>query len=112
MNLLNTGVDERKIEDINYLREVVLSSYLITWLYVIYNHEEDLPTLYRSGEFITTFFVAGRLSNDIVSAHGVEEIRLSSSICLTESPSRYIMKYMMHLKIQQSYAKNENDTQN
>ena len=115
MNLLDAGVDERKraiIEDINSLREMALSSCPITKLDVIYNHEEDLPSLYRSGEFITAFFVAGRPSNDVLPAHGVEDIRLSSSIGVTESPSRDIMKYMVHLKTQQSYAKNENDTQN
>ena len=31
---------------------------------------------------------------------------------VAESPARDIMKYMVHLKTQQSYAKNENDTQN
>ncbi len=45
-----------------------------TLIDVIYNHEEDLPTLYRSGEFITAFFAAGRPSNDIASAHGVEMV--------------------------------------
>ena len=83
-----------------------------TGLDVIYNHEEDLPTLYRNGEFITAFFAAGRLSNDIIPAHIVEDIRLSSSVGVREAPSRDIMKYMVHLKTQQSYAKNENDTQN
>ncbi len=34
------------------------------------------------------------------------------SMGVTESPARDIMKYMVHLKTQQSYAKNENDTQN
>ena len=115
MNLLDIGVDERKraiIEDINSLREIALSSCPITGLDVIYNQEEDLPTLYRNGEFITAFFAAGRPSNDIASAHGVEEVRLPYSMGVTESPARDIMKYMVHLKTQQSYAKNENDTQN
>ena len=83
-----------------------------TGLDVIYNQEEDLPTLYRNGEFITAFFAAGRPSNDIASAHGVEEVRLPYSMRVTESPARDIMKYMVHLKTQQSYAKNENDMQN
>ena len=115
MNLLDIGVDERKraiIEDINSLREIALSSCPMTGLDVIYNHEEDLPTLYRNGEFITAFFAAGRPSNDIASAHGVEEVRLPYSMRVTESPARDIMKYMVHLKTQQSYAKNENDMQN
>lgn len=83
-----------------------------TGLDVIYNHEEDLPTLYHNKEFITAFFVAGRLSNDVFPAHGVDDIRLSSSMGVTKSPARDIMKYMVHLKTQQSYAKIENDTQN
>ena len=84
----------------------------MTGLDIIYNHEEDLPSLYSNGEFITAFFAAGRLSNDIIPAHVVEDIRLPSSVGVRESPSRDIMKYMVHLKTQQSYAKNENDIQN
>ena len=83
MNILDFGIDERKrtiIEDINSLREIALSSCPMTGLDVIYNHEEDLPTLYRNGEFITAFFAAGRPSNDIASAHGVEEVRLPYSM--------------------------------
>ncbi|MBQ4401079.1 MAG: AAA family ATPase [Synergistaceae bacterium] len=115
MNLLATEVDERKramIEKINSLREVALSSCPITGLDVIYNHEEDLPILYSNGEFITAFFAATRPSNDIIPAHVVEDIRLPSSAGVREAPARDIMKYMVHLKTQQSYAKNENDTQN
>ena len=51
IKLLDIGVDERKraiIEDINSLREVALSFCPITGLDVIYNREEDLPTLYRN----------------------------------------------------------------
>ncbi len=115
MNLLATGDNERKrakIENINSLREVALSSCPKTGLDVIYNHEEDLPTLYSNGEFITAFFAATRPSNDIIPAHVVEDIRLPSSTGVREAPARDIMKYMVHLKTQQSYAKNENDTQN
>ena len=83
-----------------------------TGLDVIYNHEEDLPTLYSNGEFITAFFAATRPSNDIIPAHVVEDIRLPYSAGVREAPARDIMKYMVHLKTQQSYAKNENDTQN
>ena len=74
MNLLATGDNERKramIENINSLREVALSSCPKTGLDVIYNHEEDLPTLYSNGEFITAFFAATRPSNDIILAHVV-----------------------------------------
>ena len=112
---LNTETDKSRRELLEQrisLHKISLSSCPVTGIDVIYNFEEDLSTLYREGKFLTAFFAAGRLSNDVLPAHGVEDIRLSSPIGVTESPARDIMKYMVHLKTQQSYAKNEDDTQN
>ena len=81
-------------------------------LEIFYNQEDGLPELYQRGDFITAFFEATRPSNDIISARGVEDMKLPESVGVTESPARNIMKYMVHLKTQQSFAKNENDSQN
>lgn len=79
---------------------------------IFYNQEDGLPDLYQRGDFITAFFEATRPSNDIISAHGVEDMKLPESVGVTDSTARNIMKYMVHLKTQQSFAKNENDSQN
>ena len=81
-------------------------------LEIFFNQEEVLTELYRHGDFITAFFNATRPSNDIISAHGVEDMKLPTTVEITKSPARDIIKYMVHLKTQQSFAKNENDIQN
>lgn len=81
-------------------------------LEIFYNQEDGLTKLYQSGDFITAFFEATRPSNDIISARGVENMKLPKAVGVTDSPARNIMKYMVHLKTQQSFAKNENDSQN
>ena len=92
--------------------KAVLNSNNELGLELVYNSEEELPELYQHGDFITAFFNATRPSNDIKSAHGVEDIKLPTTVEITKSPAHDIIKYMVHLKTQQSFAKNENDIQN
>ena len=94
------------------LKKVLLSHYSNLGLDVIYNNEDELTESYQHGDFITSFFEATRPSNDIISAHGVEDMKLPITVDITQSPARDIIKYMVHLKTQQSFAKNENDIQN
>lgn len=106
------GTKRKIIESQISLYENALSVCPSTGLSVMYNDDTDLPTLYCNGDFITAFFSADRPSNNIVSPSGVEDIKLPPSVNVTESPASNVMKYMVHLKTQQSYAKNENDIQN
>lgn len=70
------------------------------------NYEEYLGDLYRSGEFIIAFFPAGR-KIQLLRANGVEDIRLRTAYLTKENPSEFLHKYMVHLKTQQAYARNE-----
>ena len=67
-----------------------------------------LDELYKEGDFITAFFPAHR-KTQIVRAQGVEDIRLNNSYTMEEEPGNLLLKYMVHLKTQQAYAKNEGD---
>ena len=108
-----TDIERRKyLESEISLQKNVFSSYSNLGLDVIYNNENELTELYQHGDFITAFFNATRPSNDIISAHGVEDMKLPTTVDITQSPARDIIKYMVHLKTQQSFAKNENDIQN
>lgn len=73
-------------------------------LAILYNNEDELSELYQRGDFITAFFMATRPSNEIISAHGVEDMKLPTVVEVTKSPAKDIMKYMVHLKTQQSFA--------
>ena len=67
-----------------------------------------LDELYKEGDFITAFFPAHR-KTQIVRAQSVEDIRLNNSYTMEEEPGNLLLKYMVHLKTQQAYAKNEGD---
>ncbi len=70
--------------------------------------------LYLEGKFITAYYPAERKAK-IVRAKGVENIVLEKSYPiisnrLSDGPlSSLLIKYMVHLKTQQSYANNEGD---
>ena len=67
-----------------------------------------LDALYKQGSFVTAYFPANR-KMQILSANGVEAVRLSNSYTIDSEPGELLQKYMVHLKTQQSYARNEGD---
>ena len=71
-------------------------------------NSEELETLYSQGNFITAFFPANRLSS-IQRATGVQNIQLAENYPIDAEPSQILLKYMVHLKTQQSFARNEHD---
>ena len=58
--------------------------------------------------FVCAYFDASRLTN-VEQPQGVERISLSNAYKFNETPVRLLLKYMVHLKTQLVYAKNEND---
>ncbi|MEY8517406.1 AAA family ATPase [Lachnospiraceae bacterium 29-84] len=75
---------------------------------ILFHKEEELDSLYQKGKFITAFFPANR-KTQIEPTDGVEDIQLNDSYRITSEPGRLLHKYMVHLKTQQSYARNEGD---
>lgn len=78
---------------------------------VSFSKSSDLGLLYRKGNFITASFPANR-KTQIVRAKGVEDVRLSDFYGITATPGKVLVKYMVHLKTQQAYARNEGDLEN
>lgn len=75
-------------------------------MHAFFNEEADLNILYESGKFVIAFFPADR-KIQILRANGVEDIKLKKAYDIDESPSVLLHKYMVHLKTQQAYARNE-----
>jgi Predicted ATP-binding protein involved in virulence len=73
------------------------------------NSAVALHKLFRKGEFVMAYFPATRQAN-IVSATGVEDVKFASNYELTADPAEKLAKYMVHLKTQQAYARQENDS--
>lgn len=75
---------------------------------VIFNHVDDLNALYEQGEFITAFFAASRKTT-FQPANGVVDIKLDEFYNISATPGNILLQYMVHLKTQQAYARNEGD---
>lgn len=75
---------------------------------VMFKNAEELNSLYTSGQYITAYFAADRKTT-IELPNGVEEVKLEEHYDSQNSPGNLLLKYMVHLKTQQSYARNEGD---
>ncbi|MBO6179526.1 MAG: AAA family ATPase [Selenomonadaceae bacterium] len=73
-----------------------------------FNEETTIDNAFSKGNFITAFFPATRQTN-IALPHGVEDIKLSETYNFSSDPAQLLIKYMVHLKTQQAYARQEND---
>lgn len=69
---------------------------------------KELEALYTQGNFVTAYFPANR-KTEIVRSQGVEDIKLDDCYEINSEPGRLLHKYMVHLKTQQAYARNEGD---
>ncbi|MCM1039774.1 MAG: ATP-binding protein [Ruminococcus sp.] len=76
---------------------------------VSFNSSEYLHSLFGQGNFITAFFPANR-KTQIIRSKGVEDIKLKDAYAVTSQPGQLLHQYMVHLKTQQAYARNEGDT--
>lgn len=71
-------------------------------------NNERLQQIYNDGEFIISYFGAKRNIN-LQTPKGVEKIELNNKYTLSQNPSDIFLKYLVDLKTQQSFAKNEDD---
>lgn len=74
----------------------------------VFIHWQELDKLYEQGDFVTAFFPADR-KTQIIRAQGVEDIKLKNAYDIQSNPGTLLHKYMVHLKTQQAYARNEGD---
>lgn len=75
---------------------------------VSFNGSKDLEALYVQGDFITAYFPANR-KTQIIRVQGVQDIKLSEAYSVNSEPGKLLHQYMVHLKTQQAYARNEGD---
>ncbi|MCI9143402.1 MAG: AAA family ATPase [Lachnospiraceae bacterium] len=75
---------------------------------VSFNGGKHLETLYAQGDFITAYFPANR-KPQFIRAQGVQDIKLSDAYSVNSEPGNLLHQYMVHLKTQQAYARNEGD---
>lgn len=69
---------------------------------------ELIQNAYSNGEIIFSYFDAKRNSNVTIPT-GVEKVTLNEKYPIDERPADNFLKYLVDLKTQQSFAKNEGD---
>lgn len=95
----------RKVFDSEkYLRDVANNGVKID-----FNSVEGLEKIFSVGEYILAYFPANRKAN-ISLANGVENVKLDDNYDISKDPAENLVKYMVHLKTQQAYARHENDS--
>ena len=95
----------RKIfESEKFLREVANNGVKID-----FNFADDLEKIFAEGNFILAYFTANRKTN-ILMAKGVEDVKFQKNYDISTDPTENFVKYMVHLKTQQAYARQENDS--
>lgn len=73
-----------------------------------FNNQDGLDGLYQNGKYILAYYSADRKTT-IKKVSGVEEVILNTSYNLDADPGTTLLKYLVHLKTQQAYARNEGD---
>lgn len=111
-SMLNNELDEfQKITIKNQIDENMknLNSCSIYGININFNcNKTQLYPLYKQGEFILAHYSANRVTSVDVPK-GVENITLKNTYSVNENPSSIFVKYLVDLKTQQSFARNEND---
>ena len=75
---------------------------------ILLNDYDGLEKEYHNGNFIMAYFPAERKAK-FVQPKGVEDVKLAESYSIDKDAGNVLLKYMVHLKTQQAYARNEGD---
>lgn len=105
-------MDDAKNENERYEAEKEYKRYS-EWLdqysngvHVKLNQYDGLEGAYQSGDFITAYYSAERKAQFAQPA-GVENVKLADTYRIDKDAGNILLKYMVHLKTQQAYARNE-----
>lgn len=75
---------------------------------VDFNNKDGLEGSFKEGKFILAYYSAERKTG-IIKQRSAEDVVLDTSYSLDSNPGNVLLKYLVHLKTQQAYARNEND---
>ncbi|MDD7642438.1 MAG: AAA family ATPase [bacterium] len=75
---------------------------------VVFNHSDGLDGLFKEGKYILAYYGADRKTG-IIKQSSIEDVVLDTCYSFDSNPGNVLLKYLVHLKTQQAYARNEND---
>lgn len=106
------SLEDKKIKINEIKKPINLSKSWIesygNWIDLDISMVELIQNAYRNGEIIFSYFDAKRNSNVTIPT-GVEKVTLNEKYPIDAKPSANFLKYLVDLKTQQSFAKNEGD---
>lgn len=105
--------DDEKVKIINnYEKRIENYMYYIrkhgNWIELDIAKSEIIQNVYNNGELVLSYFGAKRNSN-VMTPSGVEKITLSEKYSIDIKPATNFLKYLVDLKTQQSFARNEGE---
>lgn len=100
--------NERFQAEKDYKRQSELIKQYSDGVQVLLNNYDGLEKEYQNGNFIMAYFPAERKAR-FVQPKGVEDVKLSKAYNIDTDAGNVLLKYMVHLKTQQAYARNEGD---
>lgn len=104
--VIEPDLEHKKIFDVTrFLQETANLGVKIT-----FNFDGAIIDFFNRGNFVMAYFPAHRRTN-IAIATGVENVKLAANYALDADPANLLVKYMVHLKTQQSFANQENEPQ-
>lgn len=103
-----TTVREKYEAESGYKANLQLLERYQAGIKLAFHGSEDLDAMYQNGEFITAFYSANRQTN-IERVNGVSDVKLQEHYGVYDKPGNILLRYMVHLKTQQAYARNEGD---
>ena len=108
-NYNNAKTDREKIKAQESIEKISqIAEQHMSGCNLLFSDENALESLYAQGNFIIAYFAADRTSK-IQRVHGAEDVKLETEYPINSEPSKILLKYMVHLKTQQAYARNEDD---
>ena len=75
---------------------------------ITFNENAGLEKQFREGSFLTAFYSADRKIG-IEKVYGARDVVLEECYSLESNPGKILLQYLVHLKTQQAYARNEGD---
>ncbi len=106
-NAKNEGERFHAQQDYQYYTKL-LKQYSDGSIHVEFNDKDGLTGLFQQGKYILAYYSADRKTG-IARQRSAEDVILDTSYSLDSSPGDLLLKYLVHLKTQQAYARNEND---
>ena len=106
------GENSEKVtsRDIDLIFNEVSDTETINNITINIENSKGMIDSYKNGDFIVCYLDSLRTA-EIEKADGVEAITLKENYGFKDKPYKELLKYMIHLKTQQSFAKNENDVE-